>query len=204
MQPWFRQRRASSKHGLGSAHDGRLYAFQPACNFTGNLELAIGAARTNPNEGDSSNVVQLQAKTVLFELDDRVWSFGMVVGGARDTGEPHGSSAFQLYYAKALASWYPRSDLEIDLNLGAANAYGSGTFTLAGAAIQYAVISNVQLLAEIFRDVPGGAKYQVGARYIVVPNRFEAYASYGNRFSGPSDQWSAIIGIRVQTAAFLP
>jgi hypothetical protein len=187
-----------------SAHDGRLYAVQPACNFTGNLELTIGAARTNPDTGESSNVVQLQAKTVVYQLDDRVWSFGMVVGGARDTGEPHGSSAFQLYYVKALASWYPRSDLEIDLNLGAGNGYGSGTFSLAGAAIQYAVIGNVQLLGEIFRDEPGNTKYQVGARYIVVPDRFEAYASYGNRFSGPSDQWSAIIGIRVQTVAFLP
>jgi hypothetical protein len=187
-----------------SAHDGRVYGAQPACNITGNLELAVGGARANPDAGESSNIVQLQAKTVLFERDDRVWSFGMVVGGGRDTGAPHGSSAFQLYYAKALASWYPRSDLEMDLNLGAANAYRSGTFTLAGAAIQYTVISNVQLLAEAFRDEPGSTRYQVGARYIIVPNRFEAYASYGNRFNGSPDQWSAIIGIRVQTAAFLP
>ena len=121
-----------------------------------------------------------------------------------DTGAPHGSSAFQLYYARALASWYPRSDLEIDLNLGAANAYGSGTFALAGAAIQYAVTGNVQLLAEAFRDESGSPKYQVGARYVLVPNRLEAYASYGNRFYGSSDRWSAILGIRVQTAAFLP
>ena len=125
-------------------------------------------------------------------------------GGGRDTGAPHGSSAFQLYYAKALASWYPRSDLEIDLNLGAANAYGAGTFTLAGAAIQYAVINNVQLLAEAFCDEPGSTKYQVGARYIIVPDRLEAYASYGNRFNASSGQWSVIIGIRVQTGAFLP
>ena len=145
-----------------------------------------------------------QAKTVLFSLADGEWSFGMSAGGGRDTGAPHGSSAFQVYYAKALASWYPRSDLEIDRNLGAANAYGSGTFTLAGAALQYRVLGNMQLLAEAFRDEPGSTKYQVGVRFIIVPDRFEAYASYGNRFNGPSDQWSAIIGIRVQTAAFLP
>jgi hypothetical protein len=187
-----------------SAHDGRDYWAQPACNFTGNLELAVGGARAKPDAGESSSLVQLQAKTVLFSLADGEWSFGMSAGSGRDTRAPHGSSAFQVYYAKALASWYPRSDLEIDLNLGAANAYGSGTFTLAGAAIQYRVIGNMQLLAEAFRDEPGSTKYQVGARYIVIPNRFEAYASYGNRFNGPSDQWSAIIGIRVQTAAFLP
>lgn len=115
-----------------------------------------------------------------------------------------GATAFQAYYAKALASWYPRTDLEVDINLGAANVYGSGTFALAGAAVQYMAINNLQLLAEVFRDEPGSGKYQVGMRWIVIPNRFEAYASYGNRFIGSSDQWSATIGVRVQTAPFLP
>ncbi len=119
-------------------------------------------------------------------------------------GAPHGSSAFQVYYAKALGSWYPRDDLEIDLSLGAANAYGSGTFALAGAAVQYAITSDLQLLGEVFRDEPGRPKYQVGTRLIIVPDRFEAYASHGSRFGGSSDPWFAIFGIRLQTAAFLP
>jgi hypothetical protein len=187
-----------------SADDGRAYFAQPACNFSGDLELSIGAARVRPDADGSSSLIALQAKTVLFSLADREWSFGMLAGAGRDTGAPHGSSAFQAYYAKALASWYPRSDLEIDLNLGAANTYGAGTFALAGAALQYSISDNVQLLVEAFRDEPGRGKYQVGARFIIVPDRLEAYASYGNRFNGTADQWSAIVGIRVQTAAFLP
>jgi hypothetical protein len=186
-----------------STHDGHEYWAQPACNFTGNLELAIGGARALPDVGEASSIVQLQAKTVLFPRTDGAWSFGVAAGGARDTGAPHRSSAFQVYYARALASWYPNSNLEIDLNLGAANVYRSGTFALAGAAVQYAIVTNVQLLAEAFRDEPGRGKYQVGVRWIVIPNRFEAYVSYGNRFNGSSDQWSAIIGIRVQTAPLL-
>ncbi|MFO1324654.1 MAG: hypothetical protein U1F15_11390 [Burkholderiales bacterium] len=187
-----------------SAGDGRLYAAQPACNFTGNLELAVGAARARPDDGEDWSLVQLQAKTVLYSLDDRTWSFGLVGGAGRDTGAPAGSSAFQAYYAKALASWYPRDDLEIDLNLGAANVYGFGTFALAGAAVQYTVVDRVQLLAEAFRDEPGTAKYNVGVRFAIVPDRFEAYASYGNRFGSASDAWFAIVGIRLQSAAFLP
>jgi hypothetical protein len=189
---------------IHSTRDGREYWAQPACNFTGNLELSVGGAHARPDTGGSSSIVQLQAKTVVFPRTNGAWSFGAVAGGARDTAVPHGSSAFQTYYAKALASWYPRRDLQIDLNLGAANVYGSGTLTLAGAAIQYALVTNVQLLAETFRDEPGRGKYQVGVRYIVIPNRFEAYASYGNRFNGPPGQWSAIAGIRVQTSPFLP
>ena len=189
---------------IRSAGVDRAYWAQPACNFTGNLELSAGGASVHPDAAESASMVQLQAKTVLLATDDHAWSFGAVGGGARDTGAPHGSSAFQTYYAKALASWYPRGDLEIDLNVGAANVCGSGTFALAGAAIQYAVLANVQLLAEAFRDQPGTGKYQVGMRWIVLPNRVEAYASYGNVFRGSADRWSPIIGIRLQTPEFLP
>ena len=182
----------------------REYWALPACNFTGNLELAAGGARVHPDADQSSSLIALQAKTVLLPADNRSWSLGVVGGGMRDTGAPHGGSAFQTFYAKGLASWYPRNDLEIDFNLGAANAYGSGTFALAGAAIQYSIVSKLQLLAEVFRDEPGPSKYQIGARWIVIKDRFEAYISYENLFQGPSDGWSAVVGIRLQTPKFLP
>ena len=186
-----------------SSHDGREYWMQPACNPTGNVEIAVGLAHARPDIGESSSLVQLQAKTILFSLGDGEWSFGLGAGAGRDTQAPHGSSAFQLYYARALATWHPHDDLEIDLNLGAANLYGAGTFVLAGAAVQYAFAPNFQLLAEAFRDQPGNTRYQVGMRYVFVPNRFEAYVAYGSRFNAPSGQWSGIIGIRLQTDAFL-
>jgi hypothetical protein len=187
-----------------SIHGGYTLWAQPACNFTGNLELSVGGARAQPDAGEHSSLFALQAKTVLVASDDEALSFGLLAGAGRETGTPQGRSAFQSYYAKALASWYPRDDLEFDFNLGAANNYGTGTFALAGAAVQYTFACNAQLLAEVFRDEPRATKYQVGARYIVVPDRFEAYASYGNRLDGSPDEWSAIIGVRLQTAAFLP
>ena len=113
-------------------HDAREYWAQPACNFTGNLELAVGGARAHPDTGEPSSIVQLQAKTVLFPRNDGTLSFGAAVGGARDTGAPHGRSAFQAYYARALISWYPHSDLEIDLNLGAANRLRLGNVRARG------------------------------------------------------------------------
>jgi hypothetical protein len=183
-------------------HDSREYWTQPACNFTGNLELALGAARTRSDDGEVASMVQLQAKTLLVPHAD-TWSFAAAAGLGRDTGAPHGNSAFQLYYAKALASWHPRAGVEVDLDLGAASVYRSGAFALAAAAIQYQAGEHLQLLAEAFRDEPGRGKYQVGIRCIVIPDRFEAYVSYGNRFNGPSRRWSAIMGIRVQTPAFL-
>ena len=177
--------------------DGHEYWAQPACNFTGNLELAIGGARAYPFDDSASSMVQLQAKTVFFPRGDGEWSFGAVAVAERDTGAAHGRTAFQAFNVTGLASWYPRDELEIDLNLGASYLYGSGTFAVAGAAIQYAPIETLQLLGEVFRDEPGRAKFQVGLRGIVVADRFEVYVSYGNRFD--ASQWFATAGIRLQT-----
>jgi hypothetical protein len=181
--------------------DGHEYWAQPACNFTGNLELAVGGARTYPYGDSPSSIIHLQAKTVLVPRADGEWSFGVVGSGDRDTGASHGRTAFQAFNVTGLASWYPRDDLEIDLNLGVSYLHGSGSFAVAGAALQYAVIDALQLLGEIFRDEPGRAKFQVGVRGIVVPDRFELYVSYGNRFD--ATQWFATVGIRLQTPEFL-
>ena len=108
------------------------------------------------------------------------------------------------YYGKALASLYPSPQLEIDLNLGAAYFSGPGTYVVAGVAVQYMPIDRVQLLAELFRDQPGRSRYQAGLRFYVIPDRLEAYVSVGNRIGGASTDWWTIIGIRLQTAPFLP
>ena len=181
--------------------DGHEYWAQPACNFTGNLELAVGLARAYPDSDPTSSLIHLQAKTVLFPLEAGQWWFGLVASGDRDTGALHGRTAFQGFNVTGIASWHPRDDLEIDLNLGGSYLYGSGSFAVAGAAVQYAVIEPLQLLGEIFRDEPGRAKFQVGFRGIIIPDRFEVYASYGNRFG--ATQWFATVGIRLQTPEFL-
>ena len=187
-----------------STHGGNAYAAQPACNFFDAVEVSVGAARDRAAPDAPTTFVQMQAKTVLSHRAEGNWSIGVAAGSARDTAAPHGKSAFQSHYAKALASWYPRDDMQIDFNVGGANVYGTGTFVLAGIAVQYAFVENVQALAEIFHGEPGPAKYQVGARYAVVPNRFETYVSYGNAFSRSSSTSWIVIGIRLQTAQFLP
>jgi len=187
-----------------AARDGTLWAAQPACNFGGELEWSVGAGHLRPDADPSSTIVQLQVKSVLGRTADGAWSFGAVGGALRDTGAPHGSSAFQGYYAKGLASWYPRDGLEFDFNLGAANVRGSDTFALAGIAATGTIATGLQLLGEVFRDEPGPWKFQIGFRSIVVPDRFEIYASYGNKFgrSGAADV--VVTGFRLQTPAFLP
>ena len=188
---------------LRFARDGALTAAQPACNFGGNLEWSAGGAHVAPDTDPSYTHVQLQLKSALFKAADGKASFGASAGALRDTGAPHGSSAFQTYYGKAIASWYPGDTLEFDFNVGAANSRGDGTFALAGAAVQWTVVAGWQLLGEVFHDEPGRWKYQLGARSIVVPDRVELFASFGNRFGRSSATDFIVAGFRLQTPEFL-
>jgi hypothetical protein len=190
--------------GVRATRDDALWFAQPACNFGGDVEWSAGGGHLAPDANPSSTITQLQVKAVLFRTTDSKGSLGVSAGAVRDTGAPHGRSAFQGYYARGLASWYPRSDLEFDLNLGVANVRGPGTYAIAGVAATGTVVTGFQLLGEVYHDEPGPWKFQVGWRSIVVPNRFEVYASYGNRFSRSSAGGFAAAGFRLQTPEFLP
>jgi hypothetical protein len=189
--------------GVRATRDDRLWFAQPACNFGGDLEWSAGGAHLAPDEEASSTVVQLQLKSVLWRRSDGRVSLGASLGALRDTGAPHGRSAFQLYYARGLASWYPRDGLEFDLNVGAANGYGAGTYALAGVAATATVVTGIQLLGEVFHDEPGPWKFQLGVGSAVVTDRIELYASYGSRFNS-SAGGIVVAGFRLQSPAFLP
>jgi hypothetical protein len=187
------------------AHGARAYWAVPACNFTGNLELALGGAGVNPDGTPSSHRVTVQAKAVFVQGGNGLWSVGAVGGVIRDTGPVESDASSRSYYAKALLSLYPDDALEVDLNLGASNDFGAGTTVTAGVALQYEVLPRATLLAEIFRDERGPGKFQVGARYALDAAPIEAYVSYGNRLGSASgDTWWVIAGIRVYTKPFLP
>jgi hypothetical protein len=173
----------------------------PACNPGGIAELSIAAARVQADEDGRSTLLQLQAKTLFVPRDDRRWSAGATFGAQRDTALPRGGSSYQTWYAKALASFYPTEVLELDFNLGQGYSHGTGRYALAAVAAQYQAAETLQVLAELYRDEPGRTKYQAGARYIAIPNRFEAYVSYGNRLGRHGGADVAVIGVRLQTPA---
>jgi hypothetical protein len=189
---------------VNSAHGGHDYWAVPACNAFANIELSFGVGGVNPADEPSSQQFVLQAKTV-FAGEEDVWSVGAVAGIAHDNGPTAEGASSRAYYAKALFTWFPDKALELDLNLGASNDFGAGTILAAGAALQYAFLSNTVAFGEVFRNEKGPGKYQVGLRYAIVPERFEVYASYGNKLgSTASDSWWAVAGIRINTAPFLP
>lgn len=71
--------------------DSTEYWAQPACNFTGNLELSLGAAKGKDDHGTRTADVALQAKTLFKPLEPDGWGWGLAVGHAPPgQRRPHG------------------------------------------------------------------------------------------------------------------
>lgn len=76
-----------------SRKDSTEFWAQPACNFTGNLELTLGAARTREDGSSRTTDVVIQGKTLFKELQPNGWGWGLAVGNARhpnDEGQVRG------------------------------------------------------------------------------------------------------------------
>jgi hypothetical protein len=185
-----------------AARDAHAFTAQPACNLVADTELAVGASRTWADDSGTSSGLVIQLKHVFVADPDGAWAFGAEAGAQRDTAAPPGRSAFATGYARALATWNPSDSLELDFNAGAASTRGSGSYALAGVAVQYAITPAMKLLGEVYHDEPGTGKAQVGIRFVVVPDRFEVYGSYGERFANHGDWW-AIVGVRLQSRKLL-
>jgi hypothetical protein len=185
-----------------AARGAHAFTVQPACNFVADTELAVGASRNRAGDDGTSSSLVVQLKHVFIADPDDAWALGAEVGAERDTAAPAGRSAFATGYARALATWTPNDSLELDFNAGAGSTRGSGGYALAGVAVQYALTPAIRLLGEVYHDEPGTGKAQAGVRLVVVPERFEVYGSYGERFANRGDRW-AIVGVRLQSRKLL-
>jgi phosphoglycerate dehydrogenase-like enzyme len=72
LESWLRRNRNSTE----------FWAL-PGCNFTGNLEVTFGGARTDDGRSRETSDVVLQAKTLFKSLDPGGWSIGAVAGAVR-------------------------------------------------------------------------------------------------------------------------
>jgi hypothetical protein len=55
----------------------------PGCNFTGNLELTLGGARTSDTTGSPLTRMVLQGKTILKPREKNGWGLGLAAGTIR-------------------------------------------------------------------------------------------------------------------------
>lgn len=155
----------------------------PACNFTGNWELALGAASL-PTEQRRRSATVLQGKTVLRPLADNSWGAGLVL--ARQAGA---QAATSINLPVSLA-WQGQDTL-LHANLGAIRPHGARTAATWGLALerQFGEFTGISL--ERFGQHGDSATTSVGWRRAIVPGRLQLDASWGRKSGQPrSDTWS--------------
>lgn len=187
-----------------SKKDSTEFWAQPACNFTGNLELTLGAARTREDGSSRTTDVVIQGKTLFKELQPNGWGWGLAVGNARhpnDEGQGRGD-----LYAYVPVTFSLRDDrLFFHTNVGwLRTAQTHRNLMTWGLATEAQLSQSTWLIAETFGQNQGKPFYQMGLRYWLVPGHVQIDATYGNRAgSSTPERWFSI-GLRLLSSPFLP
>ena len=175
----------------------------PACNFTGNLELTFGAARTHADSNGLTDTV-LQGKTSLRALETNGWGVGLVLGTVRhprrelENGWP-GDTYVNVPVSKSMHDdrW------AVHFNAGAAyRRHEKRTLPTWGLGAEIDLTPALQFIPELFHFEPGRPFYQVGVRYELVKDLLQLDATYGDRLVSQGERWFTI-GVHIQTAPFI-
>jgi hypothetical protein len=186
--------------------DSTEYWAQPACNFTGNLELSLGGAKGKDDGGIQTTDIVLQAKTLFKPLEPDGWGWGLAVGNVRHPAIHTGNNLLGDLYAYVPATFSLRNDrVLVHTNVGWLHEREARRHRMTwGLGTEAQWSASTWLIAEVFGQNQGKPFYQVGLRYWLVPDHVQVDTTYGNRAgSGAQERWFSI-GLRLLSPAFLP
>lgn len=178
----------------------------PACNFTGNLELTIGGAKSNDSNGTKTTDTVYQAKTLVRKLTTNDWGYGLVVGNVRHPAINAQSNVIGNFYAYVPASIsFLDDEFILHANLGVLHSKEEKNTNLTwGVGSETKLTDKSYFIAESFGQNSGNPYYQLGIRYWLVPNHMQIDTTYGDRIGNVNDERWLSIGIRLLSSAFLP
>lgn len=176
---------------------------QPACNFSGNLELTVGGAITRDNGSTRGSAQLVQGKTLIKPLETNGWGLGLAAGLSRDPRRDAGGGHDTYAYVPVSVSTMD-DRLVLHTNLGWLREQGSRSNRLTwGLGSELQLSSSNWLIAETYGQNTGKPFAQVGLRHWLVPERVQVDATYGNRIGDGSQRWFSL-GLRLLSPAFLP
>jgi hypothetical protein len=178
----------------------------PACNFTDNLELTIGGAKSHDSNGTKTTDTVYQAKTLLRKLSTNDWGYGLVVGNVRHPAINTQSNGIGNFYAYVPSSISFLDDKFIlHTNLGVLHSKEEkNTHLTWGVGSETRLSAKSYLIAESFGQNKGNPYYQIGIRYWLVPNQLQIDTTYGDRMTNANDERWFSVGVRLLSTAFLP
>lgn len=192
VESWVRRNQGSTE-----------YWALPGCNFTGNLELTAGGARTSDGTDAPLARTVFQAKTILKPLDKNGWGLGLAAG---TVGRVQGNTSGRDIYAYLPASVSFSDDRWlVHTNVGWLRDQSTRrSSTTWGVGLEHELTPTTWLIAETFGQSQEKSQFQMGLRRWLVPGNVQLDATYGNRFGGSSNERWFSIGLRFLSVPFLP
>ena len=187
------------KHPKGSTE----FWAQPACNFTGNLELTLGGAITRADGSSQTSTQMLQGKTLFKPLEVNGWGLGLAMGVARDPRAGAGRGSDLYAYVPASFSFLD-DKLVMHTNLGWIHEQDTRKHRMTwGLGSELQVHEKTWLIAETHGQNNGRPFFQVGVRHWLVPEHVQFDVTWGSRFGDSNQRWFSV-GLRLLSLPFLP
>ncbi len=195
VESWIRNNRNS-----------REYWALPACNFTGNLELTLGGAKTDDDlTGTRTTDIQFQGKTLFKPLETNGYGIGLAAGYVAHPAshDNHALRGDAYFYVPASFS-FAADRFVLHTNLGAkhvrAESRNRGTWGIGSETL---ITPRLFLIAETFGETYNNAAFQIGLRFWIVPNHVQVDTTYGSQFGDkPDSRWFSV-GLRLLSLPFL-
>jgi hypothetical protein len=195
------------------------YWLLPAANFGGALErfeFALGGNLIRSDEEGNSNLVLLQAKTLLKPLETNGFGFAVTVGVARlKPGTPEeivatpfgtvtvaGEASTKTHYDPYLNGIASVSVLDdavvLHFNAGATRDTSSHrTIGSWGVGAEVALGGAFVGIAETYGVSDEKPAYQIGLRYGAIPGRLQIDGTYGWQHASPTNLNWISVGMRI-------
>jgi hypothetical protein len=164
--------------------DIRRFYFAPGCNVAG-IELTLGLSRLEEN-ADSADGIDLQAKSVLREVDDAP-GLALAVGveGSRSPWRP------EVWFGSLALSHDLGEVLRVNANLGSArDRRALASSTTWGLGLDWQLAERAHLIGEVFgNDRSHRQGSQLGLRWLIRPERLHLDAVLSDALDGQRGRW---------------
>ena len=150
----------------------------PACNLTGNLEVAIGGARI-AGTSQTGNLTFLQGKTLFKPLENNGWGVGLVFGNQSVIGR---NGLGDMFATIPVSFSYLEGGVLLHTNVGLMRMKTSRQILKTwGFGTEVMLNDKSTLIAEIFGQESQKPIAQIGMKHWLYKNQIQIDATYGNQ-----------------------
>ena len=150
----------------------------PACNLSGNLEVAIGRAKID-STSQTGYLTFLQGKTLFKPLETNGWGVGLVYGNQSVIGR---NGLGDMFATIPVSFSYLDGGLLIHTNLGLMRMKTSRQILKTwGLGTEVMLNDKSTLTAEVFGQESQKPIAQIGMKHWLYKNQIQIDATYGNQ-----------------------